>query len=82
MKLLTAELRRRLPPLYSQEKTKDPTVHVKFFTPDSNWTWFATEASEDEGDFRFFGYVIAQVLLIGFKAIFITTLFVLFTQKL
>jgi hypothetical protein len=33
-------------------------VHCKYFTPDSNWTWFATEGSEDEGDFRFFGYVI------------------------
>ena len=58
MKLLTQELRRRLPPLYSQENTKDPTVHAKFFTPDSNWTWFATEGSEEEGDVRFFGYVI------------------------
>ena len=58
MKLLTEELRRRLPALYSQESNKDPTVHCKFFTPDSNWTWFATEGSEEDGDFRFFGYVI------------------------
>ena len=35
MKLLTEELRQRLPPLYSQEDTRDPTVH-KFFTPDSS----------------------------------------------
>ena len=35
MELLTEELRRCLPPLYSQENTKDPTVHAKFFTPDS-----------------------------------------------
>ena len=47
MKLLTQELRRRLPPLYSQENTEDPTVHCKFFTPDSSWTWFATEGSEE-----------------------------------
>ena len=53
MKLLTEELRRRLPPLYSQEKSKDPTVHCKFFTPDSNWTWFATEGCEEDGDFSF-----------------------------
>jgi hypothetical protein len=46
-----------LPPLYSQEHNKDPTVHIKFFTPDSNWTWFVTEGSEEEGDFRFFGFV-------------------------
>jgi len=28
MQLLTAELRAQLPPLYSQENNKDPTVHV------------------------------------------------------
>jgi hypothetical protein len=58
MALLTAELRGRLPALYSQDGNSDPIVHCKFFTPDSNWTWFVTEGSEDEEDFRFFGYVI------------------------
>jgi len=58
MQLLTAELRSQLPPLYSQENNKDPTVVCKFFCPWSNWTWFATEGSEDEGQFLFFGYVI------------------------
>lgn len=58
MKLLTAELRQRLPPLYSQEHVKDPIVHAKFFTPDSSWTWFATEGEAEDDDFRFFGYVI------------------------
>ena len=57
MELLTAELRKCLPPLYSQEKKKDPVVHAKFFTPDSSWTWYVTEGSEQEGDFIFFGYV-------------------------
>ena len=57
MKLLTAELRARLPALYAQEKIEDPIVHIKFFTPDSNWTWYATEGQADEDDFRFFGYV-------------------------
>jgi len=58
MALLTAELRARLPALYSQDGNQDLIVHLKFFTPDSNWTWFVTEGSEDEEDFRFFGYVI------------------------
>jgi len=58
MKLLTAELRRKLPPLYAQEGDPDPIVHCKFFTPDSSWTWFATEGAPEDGDFRFFGYVI------------------------
>ena len=60
MKLLSAETRQRLPRLYSQEKTRDPIVHVKFFTPDSNWTWLVTEGEPDGDDFRFFGYVIGH----------------------
>ena len=52
MKLLTVEVRQRLPRLYSQEKTDDPIVHVKFFTPDSNWTWLVTEGEPDGDDFR------------------------------
>ena len=58
MKLLTKQLRETLPSLYSQENTKDPTVHCKFFTPDSNWTWFVTEGSQQDDDFLCFGYVI------------------------
>ena len=58
MELLTEELRKTLPPLYGQERNKDPTVYIKFFTPDSCWTWYATEGSGQEDDFLFFGYVI------------------------
>ena len=57
MMLLTQALRRKLPPLYFQDD-KDPAtvpVVVKFFTPDSSWTWYATEFDPEEG--RFFGYV-------------------------
>ena len=57
MELLTQELRKILPPLYAQENSPDPIAYVKLFTPDSNWTWYATEGSEEEGDFIFFGYV-------------------------
>ncbi|MEW6058056.1 MAG: DUF2958 domain-containing protein [Bdellovibrionota bacterium] len=57
MELLTDELRSQLPPLYAQEKVKDPMVHAKFFTPWTHWTWYVTEGSEEEGDFIFFGYV-------------------------
>ena len=45
MKLLTQEIRKKLPPLYSQEsKGGKALAHVKFFTPDSNWTFLATYA--------------------------------------
>jgi hypothetical protein len=58
MELLPDEARATLPPLYSQEHAADPVAHLKFFTPDSSWTWFATEGSPEDDDFRFFGYVI------------------------
>ena len=45
MKLLTKELLRKIPPLYSQENVPDPMVQCKFFTPDSSWTWYVTEGS-------------------------------------
>ena len=60
MELLPQELRASLPKLYAQEKNKDPIVHVKFFTPDAGWTWFATEGQAEGDDFIFFGYVIGQ----------------------
>ena len=58
MQLLTPELRAQLPLLYTQETEKDPIVHIKFFTPDSKWTWYVTEGEEEDGDVRFFGFVI------------------------
>ena len=54
MKLINQELAKQIPALYSQEKNEDPTVYVKFFTPWSNWTWYATEF---DGEDIFFGYV-------------------------
>ena len=56
MKLLTQEILNRLPPLYAQDgKGLDAIAHVKFFTPDAQWTWYATEY--DPQDRIFFGYV-------------------------
>ena len=60
MLLLTKAIRRRLPPLYTnEEKGLDALAVVKFFTPDSSWTWYA---SEFDGDDLFFG------LAVGFEA--------------
>lgn len=54
MKLLTNELRHRLPPLYATEHEEDPQIICKFFTPDSSWTWYAFEF---DGEDTFFGFV-------------------------
>jgi len=59
MELFPVELRKTLPPLYSQESCPTPIVHVKLFTPDSSFTWFITEREEQEdGDWLLFGLVI------------------------
>lgn len=56
MKLLTEKNLKDLPPLYSQDRKGDDAIaHVKFFTPDSNWTWWATEFEPEDG--TFFGLV-------------------------
>jgi len=54
MKLLTKEIRERLPKLYESQNDKDPVLQVKFFTPWSSWTWYA---SEFDGADLFFGLV-------------------------
>ncbi len=68
--LLDDETRQTLPPLYANEEVGlEASALVKFFTPDSNWTWYASEGStmdanrysnapEGEQDFLMFGLVI------------------------
>ena len=64
MKLLTQEIRKKLPPLYSQEdKGGKAIVHVKFFTPDSSWTWYATEFDSED---TFFGLVDGHEKELGY----------------
>ena len=56
MKLLTKELEAKLPPLYTNDGKGDEAIAlVKFFTPDSSWTWYATEYDPNER--VFFGLV-------------------------
>jgi len=61
--LLPEEVRNQLPPLYSQEHVADPMVICKFFTPDSNWTWYALEF---DGQDIFFGYVVGFEKELGY----------------
>jgi len=63
MKLLTNALRTSLPPLGAgDEQGFAAMAHVKFFTPDSSWTWYA---SEFDGDDTFFGLVDGIALEYG-----------------
>jgi hypothetical protein len=58
------EIREKLPPLYSSEELGlMAQALVKFFTPDSNWTWYA---SEFDGDDIFFGLVSGFAVELGY----------------
>ena len=62
--LLDDESRKKLPPLYSgEEQGLDSLVQVKFFTPDAQWTWYATEF---DGEDIFFGLVSGFELELGY----------------
>ena len=62
--LLTKANRKQLPALYAQEKLGNEAIaYVKFFTPDSNWTWYATEF---DGNDTFFGLVDGFEVELGY----------------
>jgi hypothetical protein len=64
MKLLTQEIRKKLPVLYSQEdKGGKAVVYLKMFTPDSSYTFFATEF---DGEDTFFGLVEGHEKELGY----------------
>jgi len=55
MKLLPDEIRKKLPPLYSQDgKGGKAIAYAKFFSPSSNWTFYVTKF---DGEDTFFGLV-------------------------
>lgn len=64
MKLIPKELLSKIPYLYETENTKDPTCHIKLFTPDSNFTWYITEISKDNN--TCFGYVVGHEAEFGY----------------
>ena len=77
MELLPEELRKQLPPLYSQEREPDPLVICKFFHPLSFWTWYAYEGSpvdensyfdtdKEKVDFLFFGWIFSDFPELGY----------------
>jgi len=68
MKLVPKEIADRLPPLYSQEgKGEEAIAQVKFFTPWSNWTWYASEYDPIER--RCFGVVVGHEREFGYFSV-------------
>ncbi len=55
-KLIPDTLLSDIPDLYQTEGELDPTLYIKFFTPDSCFTWYVIELSKDDMN-TCFGYV-------------------------
>ena len=62
--LVPAALETQIPALYATERTADPTVWIKLFTPDSSWTWYITEY--DRADQLAFGLVVGFETELGY----------------
>ena len=68
-KLMIAEVTKKLrkAPLYSTDGQNFAPVLVKFFTPWTNWTWYALEGEKlEDGDWRFFGLVDGHEMELGY----------------
>lgn len=64
MELLPPEVAAILPPLYSQEERGEEALAlVKFFTPWTSWTWYASEY--DPTNRIFFGVVVGHERELG-----------------
>lgn len=59
MKLLTEQIKKQIPSLYSTEQTplKEKLVICKFFNPCGAGTWYVIEGEQKENDFLFWGMV-------------------------
>lgn len=53
-----------IPPLYATQNENDPVALLKWFTPDSSWTWYVTE--HDPNDRLCFGLVIGHEREFGY----------------
>ena len=63
MKLMTNEIRKKLPALGATDGTPDALCRVKYFAPDGSWTWFGLEYDQKD---TFFGAVSGQVFELGY----------------
>ncbi len=64
LQLMTQEIQGQMPELGANEEIGlEALARVKYFTPDSNWTWYA---SEFDGEDLFFGLVIGFEIELGY----------------
>jgi len=61
--LMPKWLKAEMPELYSSMKTLVPMIAVKYFTPDSSWTWYGVEF---DGEDLLWGLVVGFEQELGY----------------
>jgi len=56
-----------IPRLYEAEHTDDPVVRLKWFTPDTSWTWYVLEYDPQQR--LCFGLVVGHARELGYFAL-------------
>lgn len=64
---IPSQMTNQLPRLYATEREEDPVALLKFFTPDSSWTWYVTEYDPEQR--LCFGLVIGHERELGYFAL-------------
>ena len=58
------DMAEKVPQLYATERNDDPVAQLKFFTPDSSWSWFVLEYDPEQR--LCFGLVIGHERELGY----------------
>ena len=62
MKLMTKQLEKKIPELYSTEKTENPNIIIHYFNPMGRGDWYVLEGKKQENeDWLFYGYVKSPI---------------------
>jgi hypothetical protein len=69
VKLLTKELEKKLPALYSQKCDPDPQVVAHFFNPTGQGDWYITEGSYEGDDYVMFGLCYIHEAELGYVSL-------------
>jgi len=63
-KLIPNTMLEIIPNLYKTQEEANHICHVKLFTPDSSWSWYIIELSQDKN--TCFGYVVGHEAELGY----------------
>jgi len=58
--ILGDEIKTRIPPLYSQDRSDDPIIYARLFSPGNKWQCLVAEGCERNDTFLIFGLFLGN----------------------